>query len=305
MTEMSSQMQGETIMPTDSDAVIFKGAGAVRPTGEYELNQIVEAMDRAQKPVEAPEIVCIDECPGLEPQPVRAKTPGGASITGFAAVVLLDGSWSLLKEEQRGQDMSVWYKEVVEQLERAEVPLACHTDNHASGENSSCGAADKLELMIADAAEHGMEDDWVAAAEAVLGDYFNAERWEARVDAAKAVTVRQALRNWKGSMMLDAIASRGGLVEVLNGDQDKARDPDNTRHNHWGEGIRINTVQGSSNDRDKAEIPFFQVDVPAVIESVQPLASSEEEFSDLLHAAVLYTRAVAFRLTDGLPVDIK
>lgn len=292
-------------MPQQSEVVNFPGVGAVEPTGEHQLPEIIEAMDTAQKPIASMEIVCIDErrADG-EPQPVRAKTSGGVTMTGYAAA-LLHGNWSLLSDAQKAGDVVDWYGTVVKQQADAGLKLAGHTDNHAAGEKSHCGAADNLAVMIDDAAEHGLEDIWVNTAKAILGEHFSAVRWETRVAIARDLSQRKALQNWRGSMMLDALKANGGVIEVLNGDADEVRDPEGKRHNHWAEGIRINTREGYSNDRDNATIPFFQVDVPAVIESVQPLAPTEDEFLDLLHGAVLYQEAVAFRLTKDLPVDLK
>lgn len=297
--ENITPMNEELYMAETENVTILDGAGSVKPTGQYELAEVVKAMGDAQKPVEAPEIVCIDERPGDDP--VRLKTPGGATITGFAAVVLMDGKWNMLKQEQSEAAVD-WYQRVVDVQSDAGLKLGGHTDNHASGESSNCGAADKLALMIADAAEHGMSPGWMGLAEKVLGENFDKEIWAARVADAKSITDRNALASWNGGMMLQALRAKDGVIEVLNGDHDEVRDPNNDRHNHWGEGIKINTVTGMSNDRDHAAIPFFQVDVEAVAASIQPLATDEIEAKKLLHAAVLYVESVAYRLTDKQPV---
>lgn len=285
----------------EADVLVMPGAGSVEPTGKVDLESLKQAMSEAQKPVQSSEIVCIDERPSTG-EPIRRKAPGGATMTGYAAVLLTGGKWSLLKDEQRESSPVEWYKTVAALQKESGMTLGGHTDNHAEGDASNCGAADKLVIMIEDAADHGLDKAWVDLAEEILGENFDREIWNSCVESAKEISHNNKLAGWKGVMMLETLRESDGVIEVLNGDHDVERDPENKRHNHWAEGININTVAGHSNDRDNSEIPFFQVDVEAVAESVQPLSTSDKEFVQLLHGAVLYTEAVAYRLTSKQPV---
>lgn len=72
-------MQGEGRNMTNETrlAIFSTGEGVVEPTGLVDEAELLLAIDEAQKPVEDPHVVCIDERPAANgSEPVARKWPG-------------------------------------------------------------------------------------------------------------------------------------------------------------------------------------------------------------------------------------
>ena len=272
------------------------GEGVVEPTGEISDFELAESVHEAQKPIDDPHVVCIDERPGVEAQPVREKVSGGPVTTGFAAARI--AGWSLFTDEQRASGAETQVAVVADHLVAAGEKLGGHMDNHAGEGKSNCGSADGCPLIIGRMGKYGRNEQFVEQMQDALGDNFNPAVWDEMVTNAQREAQGTDFQTWSGMIIIDAIRQRDGVVEVLNGDNTRPdQDPENLRHNHWAEGVYISSEEGKSNDRDHVKIPFFQVDAPAIIRICQKMATSEAEFDKLLHAAVGYQFATRFKLT--------
>lgn len=286
--------------PTDRVMVLAAGEGAVEPTAKYTDAEVVEAVDAAQKPAEDPHRVCIDERRGVEKQPVREKMAGGNTMTCFAATEW--AGWSAHGSEAKTSGPVSRYKFVVKTMHAKGAKLGGHCDNHAEGDSSNCGAADKYVTITKDAGEIGKLELVKDKARADMEDVFDEAIWDEVVDGAAASAAQDDITQWRGAVMVETIRSyEDGVVEELNGTNEQPEhDPDNARHNHWAEAANGNKRQGYSNDRDAATIPFFQYDIPAIREEVERIAETPEEATRLFHAAMLYQYATTYRLTKNM-----
>lgn len=278
--------------------IYAEGSGPVCPTGEVSDQELIEEVEATQAEVTDEHVVCVDEREALEHQPVRYKMAGGNLTTGFAAAELAD--WSLYADEQRDSTPEQRVDTVADFLVAADEKLGAHVDNHADESVTNCKAADAYPLIINAVGEHGHDIEFEAQMKDVLGAHFDPEVWNATVTRSAEKAAKPELQNWSGYFIIDTVKKYGGIVEVLNGDhQNKQLDPNNERKNHWGEGVGVNTVPGHSNNRDKARIPYFQVDIPKVVEVCQKMAKDGAEFSRLLHAAAAYQIAIRYKITSG------
>src|SRR6185436_2464138 len=99
------------------------------------------------------------------------------------------------------------------------------------------------------------------------------------------------------------VESRGGVVEVLDAEQDAFRDdPENLRKNHWGEFLRIGDREGYSNDRDDATIPGFQVDKAPIIRIADIFGGTPELRSLVLHSELMYQYGVLGVVTKDMRI---
>lgn len=277
------------------------GVGAVRPTGEVSDAELKEAALEAQKPV-APEhqntAVCIDERDDVEGQPVRFKMAGGNTLTAYVAAEL--AGWSLFSDDMRRADPEQRIDMIGAFLVANEEVLGGHIDNHCNDSKTGCGAADNLPKIIENLALHGQDEQFVAQMRDIFGDDFSEELWASIVHSASLKVNTMKNEPWSGHFVKNTIQKYNGVLEELVGDnKNPAQDPDNNRHNHWGEGVVVNKRPGYSNDRDGARIPFFQADVPKIVELCQKMAATEQEFARLVYAAAGFQLATRFTLTGG------
>ena len=291
-------MEKEDIVLLKQVAVFEEGIGAVCPTGEVSNEMLASAVYSAQQPIEDNHVVCIDERKALELQPVRAKMAGGNVTTAFAATEL--ANWSLYTDEQRNDLHKVRVSAVAGYLVSAGEKLGGHIDNHATEQNSNCGAADGYPTVISIIAQRGHDLEFTAQMSDTLGEHFDSKIWDDTVEKASILASDKGLLTWNGNTIINAVRKYNGVIEILNGDNTRTElDPNNSRHNHWAEGVAKNLVPGMSNNRDGSNIPFFQVDVPKIVETCQKMAKNEAEFARLLHGAAAYQFGVRYKLTSG------
>lgn len=291
-----SMQENKNVLTEEHVKHYHDGVGPVAPTGEVSDAELARGVQENQKDVEDPHVVCIDEREALEKQPVREKMAGGNVLTGYVAAEL--AGWSLFTDEQRAGSAETRVNAVADHLVVAGEKLGAHIDNHADDKKCKCGAADGCPVHVGVIAEHGNDKQFVDQMQDALGGNFNQVVWDGIIRNAQTKIARDTFDGWNGWIIINAVKARDGVVEVLNGDNQKPEaDPENTRHNHWGEGVGINTQNGKSNDRDNAVIKHFQADAPALVRTCQKMAKDEAEFSRLLHAAVGFQFAVRYNLT--------
>lgn len=303
------ESESEFAMKPESNTILTyrvkyyrEGVGPVIPTGEVNDAELLREVENAQLAIEHPAKVCIDERPAVETQPIRAKMPGGNLTVGFMAAEL--AGWSLYTDEQRESGVELRVQTVADHLVAADEVLGGHIDNHADERTTkcNCGAVDGCPDHTQTIAEHGNDIQFIDQMQDVLGKLFDDEVHQEIITTAKSKVEAQAFKGWSGWFIIRAIQVRNGTVEVLDGSNlQPEKDPTNARRNHWAEGVGKNTVAGKSNNRDGDGIRFFQVDIPAVVETCQRMAKDEAELVRLLHAAVAFTLAVRFNLTSDQP----
>lgn len=302
MNERLPMNEGEIFMPTQERVMVFAaGEGSIEPTGQYSDDEVMAASDEAQKPIEDSAVVCMDERGSAEgDQPVREKVAGGNLATGTFAAVAVD--WLLLTEEVKGRGPQAVIDVVATHLVDTGERLGGHTSNHASGDTTDCGAVDKSGQTTDNIDKYATDEAWIDQAKIDLGDGFRQDHWDKSHAGFSALARNTKWKNWQRSYIQEAIKKHGGIVEVVDATPDIDRDPQNVRHNHWGEAARINHQAGKSNDRDHASIPTFQVDVDALVRTARKMASSEDEFSLLLHAMVMFQYGTTYTLTRNMRI---
>lgn len=288
---------GEMRMPNQVETrvqVFHAGVGKIEPTGEVSTGELVEAMDESQKPIEDPHVVCIDGRRSEdEPQPVREKLAGGNLTTFLYAASAM--KWSLFQPAtvEAGPDAMV--EEAADFLVKAGEALGAH--------EGDCGAIGNAVSTTENISVHGNDEEWVSQAEKDLGDDFNLAHWQEAVEGFTALSHNPAWRGWRTSRIQEVVREHDGVVEKLDNQNHRPdKDPDNKRRNHWEEGVKIGTKKGYSNDRDHARIPFFQADADPMIRMAQKAASSQEEYSRLLHAELLFQYGTTYTLTKNQPI---
>lgn len=298
----SGFMKEQDILVRERVQYFREGVGPVKPTGEMGDAELYIAAKEAQKPVEDAAKVCIDEREAVEGQPVREKMAGGNVTTSFVAAELSE--WSLYTDAQRQGPAEARVYAVADHLVAAGETLGAHVDNHAdeSTPKCNCGAADGCPGHMTVVAYHGTDAEFEGQMKGVLGELYDESVHAANIAVAIRKVESDTFHDWSGWYIIDAVKRHNGVVEVLNGNNEKPElDPQNVRHNHWAQGVGINFEKGKSNDRDAGGPRLFQVDVAAIVETCQRMAASEAEFMRLLHAATAFQLAVRYNLTSDQP----
>ena len=320
-------------MPVQDRIAVFIGEGAVEPTGQYSDEEVVRSSDEAQRAVEDPHVVCIDErTDAEEPQPIREKLAGGNLATGtFAAAAVgwsglssietltvppviipaLPGVTDRMTTERTFSGLLVVKNPeattdaVADFLVDAHEPLGAHRHNTIQADNETgCGGVDKSARTQTNIKLYGSHPIFVENAKIDLGDLFVPDHWQRAIAGFASMADSPQWQKWRTSHIQEAVETRDGVVETLEGRLLKPEaDPDNKRHNHWGEFARVNHRKGYSNDRDHATIPGFQVDVDPMVRMATKMAmKGEEEFSLLLHAMVLFQYGTTYSLTNRMRI---
>ncbi len=292
---MQKHELGESQMPpVDERVEIFAtGIGDIQPTGEYTLEQVVEASDRVQEQVEDAHVVCVDGRPATEKQPVREKVAGGNLYTFLFAAVA--AGWNGFSNEAKTNGPGSMVEEAANFLVQTKEFLGAHWDN--------CGAVNKATEITAACAEYGEDDQWVAQAQRHLGENFNAEHWRSAKEGYAQIATDEQWQTWDANQIQQTVNAKGGVVEQLKGDNTRPDlDPENKRHGHFEEATRVNAVAGTSNDRDNSEIQTFQADVAPMVRMAQKAAASDEDFSRILHAEVMRQFGTLYVLSKNQPV---
>lgn len=162
-----------------------------------------------------------------------------------------------------------------------------HCDNHASGENSGCGACDKMPQIFERISKNVHE---LSAFASKLGVDIPEELADKIANNAQALVEGQYMVC--GADMAQKIRDKtdDSHVETL---QDA--------HNEVA--LVVNTQQGTTLDRRSlaselgTQYQAFNLDVWALENGVRAIASTEQEFQEKFAAAVLYNIATASVLT--------
>ena len=290
------RMQGEVAMPQTEQVVVLKQAqGSIEPTNRHALPEVLEVIRAVQKPIEDSHVVCIDGRPAKEPQPVRAKMAGGNTVTMFAAAAW--GNWSFFTNEQKTDNPMEMYGVLVDNMDRLDIKLGGH------GGKAKCGAAVAFPQICQDAIAIGDSELVAILAQRDLEGLYDPNVMSEVVGGARAFVSGKDLSIWDAEVVATTIKDKGVLEELSIANIHPEIDPDNSRAGHWEEAANGNKEQGVSNDRDRSPIQFFQYDIPEIIDEAQKLVpGDQQEFKRLVHAALLFQYATAYRLTNNMPI---
>lgn len=277
------------------------GQGVVAPTETHTDDQVAHEVAKTQEPVQHSAIVCIDERHAAgEPEAVRRKTAGGAAMSGFEAAVLAD--WYLLpgvpaQDEQPTANETFDF--VADEMAARKIELGAHTDNHAHGEATNCGAMDGAPAGNTRLAQIGAAELKPIVA-TVMGEDFGADLYGQIVARAQRLEETGFFRDWDAKKAQEKVAELGGVIEVLDAEDVRLDDdPENTRHGHGAEAINHNTSLSKSNNRDATDIRYFQLDKSAVEEIANVLGRNKLETALMRHAIYAYNVSIAYGLTSN------
>lgn len=219
----------------------------------------------------------------------RAKVFGGGMVMAAAALIgrgKKSQETDLYDIFQAGQDL----------LDEHQLDYGAHTDNHASGDKSGCGAIDNAPKILQKATEF---KDQIAATIGVLTD--DKHQPEVLTDVQSNFTaMAERIKNkpYSGKRVMDKVREKDKVVKELEGDH---------RETH----IIINTVAGTTVDQDFVRTltddaaQAFVVDEWRLRELSQELYSSEADQETAYISMLVYTLATAGTLTKGdLPVYV-
>lgn len=312
MENLEAMSEGEIYMPKADNMTTFAtGVGVIEPTGNHTVESVEAAVADVQKPIEDPAVVCIDERRDIrEPQPVREKVAGGNLNTFFVSASAIE--WSGYTHAALDEGPSTLLEQAAGFLVGVDETLGAHRHasdasemDHPKGDSkkTGCGAIDNGAAINYDAAEHAMDEEWTEQAKADLGEGFNIEHWIAAKDGYARLAASEKWQKWDYGEIQEAVEQKDGTIEVLDAKSDAfAENVDNAdqRHGHFAEAIKVNHNPGYSNDRDKARIPFFQVDIDPMVRMANKAGATAEETSLLVHAEAMRQYATAYRLTKNM-----
>lgn len=215
---------------------------------------------------------CIDGRPGA-----RGLAPNAAG--GSESLMVADDLTSRAFTTDDDTTVSN-YRTTLVALQGAGLAIGGHTDDHAQGVASGCGANDKLPLIYDFMVRKAAEIRDVATA---VGMSVSDETHELIIRNAKARTEFSA-----GSELLDALVKAGGDAVV---------DPLRGSHNEVV--AVINLHSGTTLDREALEREFgpdyqaFNVDAWSFAAAAEAISSSSEEVQQKVVAMVYYNLATA------------
>lgn len=179
---------------------------------------------------------------------LRAKVFGGGLVTASSMWRTINGVPN--DTETAGQDRSFMAKE----LKQREFSHGAHSDDHAEGQNSGCGAIDNYSLITANALKYRDEITNVLAG--LYGDTLeeNQDAIESTFKVYEALSRESAyFSDVSGKQSMEQILQAGAVVKELAG-------------HHVEETIVINDVPGTTLDQ-----PYFTQTVKnACIEKQKP-----------------------------------
>jgi hypothetical protein len=222
----------------------------------------------------------------------RPKVFGGGATMAFSALVGLG---------QAKEGPTETFEAAAGLLEEREVDYGAHSDDHATGSATGCGAIDRAEDIIANVSKYNREiaDTMYSVARAVGHD---SETLGGNIDF-----VMDNFRTFKnncdgqstGADRLKCIEKRNKIIKKLRGDHQEVRIVLNTVEDHTVDQEYIRTLS-----EEKAQV--FGVDVWRLQEISEGMFPGDEQAKERSFLSMLaYSLGTAATLTKGdLPVDL-
>ena len=208
-----------------------------------------------------------------ENQPIEAANSAGGSYSHVVMRALTGDAKTMFVELE---------KATFDDLHDRGVALGVHTDTHAHGEKSGCGADDRLPEVFAKIAENGSEIR--ALAEEILGRPIDNTTHEKLIANAAARTDFGT-----GAGNFEAAKEAGAEVETLEGDHNEVV-------------AVINLRRDTTLDREALAVEFpdhqaFNVDAWAFAKAAELTAESDEQALENIVALTYYNLATSAVLT--------
>jgi hypothetical protein len=211
----------------------------------------------------------------------RAKVFGGGLMMTNAALIGI-GSIAANSGEQ--------LKSALSYLQAAGVEFGAHTDTHAHGDNSGCGAIDKYPAILTNAIKYSFE---IQKSIATLLGANHSESLFSEV----AENFADALKNTDGSLYAgkdteELVESKGAVIKKLRG-------------NHQEDFVVLNFVDGTTLNQTglinetEGGAQAFCVDVWRLQTYAKAVATTEQKQTAALYGMLIYTLATSATLTDG------
>lgn len=261
-----------TVLPTLD---IAEGSIEANETQQERLNELVERVANGEFHVHVDGTIpcmCIDGRPGA-----HGLAPNSAG--GSESLMVAD---DLTTKRFAGEDGTTLgsYKNILEILQGEGLAIGGHTDDHAHGDASGCGANDKLTLIYDFIARQGNAiRDLTAALDVTVSD-----------ETHELITRNAAERTQfsTGSELLSALRQAGGdeVIDPLEG-------------SHKEVVAVINMRRGTTLDREALAREFgdayqaFNVDAWSFVEAAEAISLSEEETNLKVVAMAYYNLATA------------
>lgn len=216
----------------------------------------------------------------------RAKVFGGGATMALASKIAVG---------EVDEPLQQLFRQAMTELDDHDIDYGAHSDEHAHGSKSGCGAIDNAPVIIANAAKYR---DGIYATLLSLDDTIDAQMLDDVLDSFEAYNTQANTVNYTGKDVLDDIASEDKVIKKLISD-------------HYEMFIVLNTVEGYTvnqhtvRDATKENVQVFTVDMWRIADIAYRLYSEDPE--EIQQRAVLgelvYTLATAATLTAGdLPI---
>lgn len=258
--------------------------GSIEPHEEQQarLTEITERLASDEFYVATTEDVprkCIDGR-----SPIGGFTDFAPNAAGGTETLLIADELTQQRFHDGDNDTSDDYARLIDFLQLQGCKCGGHTDDHAAGDVSGCGANDKLPAIMEFIAEHG---DVVRGAAEALGVLVNDKLHDQLVSRADQLTAAKRYAN--GAAMLKVLQEKAGddMVDPLTG-----------KHNEVV--VVINTKPHATLDRNALlqefgeEYEAFNVDVWSFANAAKLIANEDAQALEL--AMIYYNLATAYVL---------
>ncbi len=216
----------------------------------------------------------------------RAKVFGGGATMALSTLIATN------QAEKPLQDM---FSQAMKVMDDAEIDYGAHSDEHAGGDKSGCGAIDNAPKILQNAVKYR---DSIYSTILSLDDEIDAQMLDEVLDSFASYADTHLGAEYSGKEVLDGIKKEEKVVKKLTS-------------NHHEMYIALNDVAGYTvnqhaiRDATEEKVQVFAVDTWRIKEIANRLYESEDK--ELGQKAVLgemiYTLATAATLTAGdLPV---
>ena len=211
----------------------------------------------------------------------RPKVFGGGATMAFAGLIGLG---------KAKQSIADTFDYAVDEMQRHGIDFGAHTDDHAEGPNSGCGAIDKAPTILENIAKYRQEiSDTLVA----LGNDIDEVRDVIAAFGGFRDTVKNEDHN--GAQLVRKIQGEGKVVKQLGGSHDEER-------------IIFNFVPGYTIDQERIrkitnnKAQAFVVDIWRLKDIAERAGGSQAK--RMLTSMLVYTVGVAATLTAGdHPID--
>lgn len=216
----------------------------------------------------------------------RAKVFGGGATMALSTLIATNHADGSLQE---------LFTEAMTAMEEAEIDYGAHSDEHAHGDKSGCGAIDNAPKILQNSVKYR---DAIYATILSLDDAIDAHAVDEVLDSFASYTEAHGNSQYSGKQVLDDIKSEEKVVKKLVSD-------------HYEMYIVLNEVEGytinqhSVRNATEERVQVFAVDMWRLQDIASRLydGADEETKQKAVLGELVYTLATAATLTAGdLPV---